>query len=501
MSTQGPRDDEYGLLREVLDALPGGVVRVSRLGEIVTGNAEALSLLGFSLDALTRRVVQDFETETIREDGSPFPAAEYPVALALATGRPAGPATLGVRRSDGTLRWAVFRAMPVFGSDGTLEGAVATFLDITERKAAEAALLASELRWTSLVQAVPDFVVVADADLNIKSINRTLPQFDVPATVGTVTLSYIDPADHPAWLAAFNRALRDHETSTFEARAVGPTGTMAWYESIFVPVVGDGGDPQVMIVARDVTERREMLARLAEKERLASVGMVASSVAHEVMNPLTYVLGNLDALRNPKLDDPERRSEALERVHEGAMRMRQIVWDLRSLGRTGSEDLFYVDVRSVLDTAIRLAGLSAERRAVIELDLEDVPGVVANEARLCQVFMNVLLNAVQSMEDRPPASRSVRVSALRDDGEGLVGVVVDDEGHGIAEADRGRVFDAFFTTKQAGTGLGLSISKDLVTRMGGRITIEGRAPRGTRFVVWLPAGKGAGSRNAAEPAR
>src|SRR3954469_8730231 len=101
------------LVRRILDAVPGGVVHVARDGAIRSANPEALRILGFRFDELTKRFISDFDPETIREDGSPFPASEYPVALVLTTGKPQGPVTLGVRKRSGELSWAVFRAEPV----------------------------------------------------------------------------------------------------------------------------------------------------------------------------------------------------------------------------------------------------------------------------------------------------------------------------------------------------------------------------------------------------
>jgi len=119
----------------LIEALPGGVVEVSRDGAILNANAEAMRILGFSFDALTRRVVQDFETETIFEDGSPAPASEYPVTKALVSGEPQPALTLGVKRRDGEVSWAVYKAVATRDpATQEVTGAVVTLLDITERK-------------------------------------------------------------------------------------------------------------------------------------------------------------------------------------------------------------------------------------------------------------------------------------------------------------------------------------------------------------------------------
>jgi PAS domain S-box-containing protein len=122
----------------LIEVLPGGVVEVGPDGSILNANAEAMRILGLSFDALTRRVVKDFESETVFEDGSPAPASEYPVVKALTTGQPQAAVTLGVRRLDGEVSWAVYRAVATRDpATQAVTGAVVTLLDITERKRVE----------------------------------------------------------------------------------------------------------------------------------------------------------------------------------------------------------------------------------------------------------------------------------------------------------------------------------------------------------------------------
>lgn len=474
------------LVRRILDAVPGGVVHVGKDGSIRSANPEALRILGLRFDEATSKYVADWDPVTVREDGSPFPMEEYPVAKVLTTGEPQPPVTIGVRRPDGTLSWAVFRAEPVKDAEGALAGAVVTFLDITDRKRAEEARAASEEKWRLLAQNLPDFLVMIDRDAKILSINRVLPQHREEDVLGVPAIDFLDPPAVPEWQRCFDATLRTGEPQRLETRAVGPEDRTAWYETIFVPIRGDGEISRILLVARDITERRSMLASLAEKERLASVGMVAASVAHEIMNPLTYVLANLDFATSEKCDDDARRSKALAEAREGARRMQQIVWDLRALGRAGNEELFYVDPRSVFEIALRLSGPEVTRSAQVTLELgDDVSGVLASESRLCQVFINLLVNAAQSMEARPAAEREIRVRTRTDDGAGLVGIEIKDTGEGIANDRLSRIFEPFYTTKKAGTGLGLSICRDIVKRMGGRIDVESVVGTGTTFTVWL----------------
>ena len=126
------------LNRLILQAVPAGIVQVDRDGRIVSANTEALEFLGFGVESLSNLGIDDFRVETFWEDGSPCPVEDYPIARCLETNLPQPPATIGVRRPDGTLRWAVFSAVPLPDPEiGDCRGAVATFLDITERKLSE----------------------------------------------------------------------------------------------------------------------------------------------------------------------------------------------------------------------------------------------------------------------------------------------------------------------------------------------------------------------------
>jgi PAS domain S-box-containing protein len=473
------------LVRRILEAVPGGVVHVGRDGSIRSANNDALRILGIRFDELTKRFITDFDPETIREDGTPFPAAAYPVAVVLATGKAAGPVTLGVRKPSGEVSWAVFRAEPVLAADGAVDGAVVTFLDITERKRIEEARQRSEERWRILAENLPDFVLLADRDGVIRSCNRVLPDLPMERVLGSSVFDFLDPSMVEGYRREFEGAIATGTTRRFDIRGYGPDGSMVWYETQLVPIVEKGTVETVLVVSHDVTERRQMLASLAEKERLASVGMLAASVAHEIMNPLTYVLANLDFVVGGRSDDSARNAKSLVEAREGARRMQQIVWDLRALGRAGSQELFYVDARSVLEIALRLSGPEVARTASVVLELDEVPCVLASESRLCQVFINLLVNAAQAMEVRDVGDREIRVKTRHDERAGLVGIDVVDTGEGISEERLGRIFEPFFTTKPSGTGLGLSICRDIVERMGGRIDVVSAVGMGTTFTVWL----------------
>jgi PAS domain S-box-containing protein len=255
------------------------------------------------------------------------------------------------------------------------------------------------------------------------------------------------------------------------------------------------GEPSNVVLARDLTERREMFARIAVADRMLSVGTLAAGVAHEINNPLAFVMTNLALLEGALLpSDGSRRSlgasdisAILRDARDGAARVAAIVRDLRSLARADDEAQGPSDVRKVLALSIKMAQNEIRHRSRVVQDFApQVLHVDANESRLGQVFLNLLINAAQAIPPGHAEENEIRVRA-RAEGQAVV-VEVEDTGAGIPAGVMGRIFDPFFTTKPVGvgTGLGLAICHGIVQRLGGEIAATSLEPRGTRFRVSLP---------------
>lgn len=257
---------------------------------------------------------------------------------------------------------------------------------------------------------------------------------------------------------------------------------------------------RMLVMVRDLRPTREA-ARLREtlivQERLAALGTLAASVGHEINNPLTYLVGNLQLIdeRLASLPAATRQELAtlLRDAVDGAERVRRIVAELNVFARAPRADdaLDTVDLRRVVAAAVHLAAPAVRAVARIEEDIADVGRVKGDERRLTQVVLNLLNNAAQAMpRDRPDVDNVICVVGRADGG--VVTLDVIDNGSGITPDVLPRVFEPFFTTKPAGvgSGLGLSISRELLAHFGANIDVDSRVSgpeRGTRFRITLEA--------------
>ena len=244
---------------------------------------------------------------------------------------------------------------------------------------------------------------------------------------------------------------------------------------------------------RRAAERQDMESRLAFADRMASVGTLAAGVAHELNNPLMYVLSNLHLTRE-EIDSPDHASwieharQQLDEAIHGAVRMQNIVRDLKTFSRVDDEQRGNVDVKSVLESSINICWNELRHRATLERDFRETPLVDVNESRLGQVFLNLLINAAQAMPERGVGANRITVRTFTDE-QGRAAIEVVDNGTGIEPGRMSRVFEPFFTTKvvSEGTGLGLSICRNIIREAEGTIEAQSELGRGTTFVVKLPA--------------
>jgi signal transduction histidine kinase len=243
---------------------------------------------------------------------------------------------------------------------------------------------------------------------------------------------------------------------------------------------------------------------LVQSEKLASLGLLSAGVAHEINNPLAFVSNNLAILERDirKENDLPSLQQDIERIlastRQGVKRVADIVQHLRDFARLDRAEFDRVDIHDAITGALEmLQGRLSRCQIAVERDFGDLPLVSCAPAQLNQVFLNLLVNAIQAIE--ATAQRRGRIEIRTRAAGGAVIVELTDDGCGIPAEILPRIFDPFFTTKPvgAGAGLGLSISHGIVSGHGGRIEVESPPGQGTRFRVLLPVdSKGTGDASA-----
>jgi signal transduction histidine kinase len=239
------------------------------------------------------------------------------------------------------------------------------------------------------------------------------------------------------------------------------------------------------------TIRESQSKRHALAERMVSLGALAAGVAHEVNNPLAYVLGNVDYMmeRATLMFNPSALDEArglLGEIHHGVERIRAVMKQISAFSTLDEQPPTRTDLHEVLEGALRMVHNQIRHRARLVREYGSVPPILAVPGRLGQVFTNLLMNASQAIGEGKPEDNQVRIRTYSRGGQAVI--EVSDTGTGISPDVLGRIFEPFFTTREpgTGTGLGLSICYGIVRMHGGQITVTSQVGKGSTFKVELP---------------
>ncbi len=488
---------ESAFRKAMEDSVITGLRAIDLSGRMIYVNTAFCRMIGFDEDELLGA-------------GPPFPywppeqraVCERNLAMTLAGQAPRGGFEMRIQRKNGERFDARFYLSPLIDLTGRQTGWMASITDITEPKRVRAALESAHERFEAVLDGLDAAVFVADArtdeilfaNLAFKRIHG----FDaVGRTVRGVAVPQPERGDYR--IDPRNLSPADVPRELFDGELQHPLSGR-WYHVREQATRWVDGRVVRMGIATDITDRkqtaevaRQQEDRLQRTARLITMGEMASTLAHELNQPLSaianYCAGSVTRLQagNAKIDEV---LAAMQKASLQAERAGKIIRRVREFVKKSEPRRSAVQISEVLDDAIGFADIDARRTSTrIHTELEPgLPPVFADRIMIEQVLLNLIRNGLDAMSDALPAQRVLTVRVRRF-GEGAVEVAVIDRGHGISEEGRRQLFTPFYTTKAEGMGMGLNICRSIVEFHNGRLIVDANPEGGTIFSFTLPTEK------------
>lgn len=395
---------------------------------------------------------------------------------------------------DGVSRWVYTIVEPLLDSFGRVSKLYGTTQEITDRKQAEVELRNKTNELQAIFDSISDGISVYDETGHLQHHNLISPQlFPMETVQGASCRDLFHPeAELLPQQCPVERAIHGERVET---SLVFQRGGQNRYVDLTATPIKDalGEKNRALLFFRDVSEKRLQEMHLIQTEKMSSIGVLATGIAHEINNPLTSVTGYAEALKRRFRDDPALKNEPLldvfphylDVIVRESYRCKTIIDNLLSFGRKSDGCLIEVDVNGlVLEILELLRHQPSYRQVEVVISLKSgIPTVLGDPSELRQVCMNLLINAHQAITGKG------KVEVMTDcTSDGLVTIRISDTGCGIPADAMERIWDPFFTTKEVGKGigLGLALTYNIVKRHGGGIAVQSRVGEGTQFTVTLP---------------
>jgi PAS domain S-box-containing protein len=426
-------------------------------------------------------------------------------------------AQVRIRHKDGSYRWIEALATNLL-ADPDIGAIVANYRDITERKRFDEELRQSELRYSTLAEAIPGvlFTNLPDGWSDYTS-RRFYEYTGMPpgSAEGFGWMEALHPEDAEPAQALWKECLRDGKPFEMQYRLRRADGSYRWFAVRSVPMRGAGGRILRWFgVCMDIDDQKRAEEALRQAQKLESIGLLAGGIAHDFNNLLVGVLGNASLA----MDFVDRTSPAVQMLDEVVRASQQAASLTRQLLAYAGKGQIVVERVSMSELIRDVHPLIRTTIANAELRLELAPGlppVEVDVGQLQQLAMNLIINAAEAIGETTPGTVTVRTGIrefssgrLRENLEGrelapgtYVWLEVQDTGCGMDQDTLRRIFDPFFTTKFTGRGLGLAAVSGILRAHRGAIEVQSRPGEGSRFTIYLPAAEGPPARQAASDAR
>jgi PAS domain S-box-containing protein len=482
---------------ELFEQAPEAIAVLSTDDRIVRVNKEFTSMFGYEPDELPRWPINDL----IVPDALLESARDY--KRQLEHGRRVEVETVR-RRKDGSHVHVSLLAVPVTAASGEQVANYAIYRDITERKCAEERLRESEARFQAMADTAPVLIWMTGTDGLCNYFNKPWLEFTGRTTEEEVGLGWtqgVHPDDVQGCFDGFLPAFHARKPFRMEYRLRRADGEYRWLIESGIPRYTPGGEFEGYIGSNiDITDRkraeeererlRQVQTELAHVNRVTTMGELTASLAHEIKQPIAAAVTDArTCLRWLKRDRPdiEEARGAVSRIIKDVTRASEITNRIHSLFKKGEPQRESVDVNEIIREMIALLRGEAGRNSIsIQTELaNDLPNVRGDRVQLQQVFLNLMLNAIDAMKEMN-AARELTIKSQRNPEEQLL-VSVSDNGVGLPPQHEDKVFDAFFTTKSEGTGMGLSISRSIIQSHGGSLWASSNSECGATFQFTLPS--------------
>jgi PAS domain S-box-containing protein len=334
-------------------------------------------------------------------------------------------------------------------------------------------LLSEKEKLNAIVETLEAGLFLVNESKKITWVNRTLREWIGEEKIEEIKLDNIYGGDNLQRAIVDNRMIQEVIYHDFARRK-------GYFQVTSTPLVGPDGHVQTLVLIQDITDMKRMEEQMMHSEKLSALARISAGVAHEIGNPLTSISSYVQILREMEHDEFTR--ESLDTIAKHINRITDIVRQMSSFSKTATSDLKPHDVRELVMLTLDLVRYDKRLKNMkITLDIPDaLPGVLVNETQSIQVFMNIILNAADAMQNG--GALEIKAERLERDVE----ISFSDTGPGIPLEHLEKIFDPFFTTKEKGTGLGLAVSYNIIKSYRGDMAVENKPGGGTIFKVRLP---------------